>query len=220
MEQKEYIILDFGKVIAGPAMENWFITPNFWNIIDKNKMDLEKFNFAVQRNGYFLDETMYNESDEFMVFSEFYRRILSDLSIPTNDDIIESIADDWTFNDEKFKFYPNIKEELEYLREKYRLLMLTDNWPSVLRILHNTDIRKYFERVYISSMYSCKKSDGIFFDFPIIDYDLYGKQVKFVDDSLLNLDMASKKGLTPILMDRDNEVPKVKYKKIDSLFKI
>lgn len=220
MDKREYLILDFGKVIAGPTMENWFITPNFWNIIDKNKVSLEKFKEAIKHNGYLLDKTMCTEAEEAMIFSNLYTNILKELGIEVDDDIIESLSDDWTFNDNKFTFYPNIKKELELLNQKYRLLLLTDNWPSVLRIMHNNDTYKYFEKIYVSSMYGCKKSEKVFFDYPIMEFNLQGKRTIFVDDDLVNLEMAEQKGLEPVLMDRDNETGKVKYKKINNLYNL
>jgi hypothetical protein len=39
-----YIVLDFGKVIAAPPTGNWDITPKFLELIDVTKVDIEKFN--------------------------------------------------------------------------------------------------------------------------------------------------------------------------------
>lgn len=216
--QKEYLILDFGKVLAGPRMENWFLTPNFFKILGIDKIELEKFKEAVKKYNYYLSLPMRNEADEFICFSGFYNDILTELGYSPTDNIIEEIADDWTYNDDKFKFYPRIKEELSYLSDKYKLLILSDNWPSVLRIMHNNDTYKYFERIYVSSIYECDKTERIFFEYPVSDYKLVGKKTIFVDDDVKNLYTASLLDLTPILMDRDNEKPKVKYKTINSLF--
>src|SRR5574344_155350 len=131
---------------------------------------------------------MKNEADEYMYFFDFYYDMLTELGFEITDAMIEELADDWTFNDEKFKFYPKIKEELSYLNEKYKLLVLSDNWPSVLRIMHNNDTYKYFDRIYVSSIYECIKSEKIFFEYPIKDYNLEGKKTIFVDDDVRNLD--------------------------------
>ena len=39
---KKYIILDFGKVLAYPTTGNWDITPKFLELIDINKIDMNK----------------------------------------------------------------------------------------------------------------------------------------------------------------------------------
>lgn len=216
--EKDYLILDFGKVLAGPRMENWFITPNFFKIVGRDKIELEKFTVALKKYNHYIGMPMKNEADEYMYFFDFYYDMLTELGFEITDAMIEELADDWTFNDDKFKFYPKIKEELSYLNEKYKLLVLSDNWPSVLRIMHNNDTYKYFDRIYVSSIYECIKSEKIFFEYPIKDYNLEGKKTIFVDDDVRNLDVALEMNLTPILMDRDNENPKVKYKTINSLF--
>lgn len=217
---KDYLILDFGKVLAGPTTGDWFITPNFFNIVNHDKVKLEKFKNAIKKYGYYLDMPMKNEAEEFVCFSGFYRHVLEDIEYPVTDDIVEEIADDWTFNDNKYKFYPNVISELEYLSERHKLLVLSDNWPSVLRIMHNNDTYKYFERIYVSSIYGCLKNQGTFFDYPIQDYALENKKAIFVDDDLKNLDVSFEKGLTPIMMDRANNIVKTKYKKINSLYEL
>lgn len=35
----KYIILDFGKVLAGPTTGDWFITPKFEKVIDMSLID-------------------------------------------------------------------------------------------------------------------------------------------------------------------------------------
>ena len=40
--KKKYLILDFGKVLAGPTTGHWFITPKFLELVDMNYVnDLE-----------------------------------------------------------------------------------------------------------------------------------------------------------------------------------
>ena len=39
----KYIILDFGNVVVAPTIGNWDITPKFIELIDINKMDIDKF---------------------------------------------------------------------------------------------------------------------------------------------------------------------------------
>ena len=48
----KYIILDFGKVIAGPTTGHWDITPKFLELIDINKINIEKFNLLNRDFGY------------------------------------------------------------------------------------------------------------------------------------------------------------------------
>ena len=39
----KYIVLDFGKVVAAPTTGSWDITPKFLELIDINKINIDKF---------------------------------------------------------------------------------------------------------------------------------------------------------------------------------
>ncbi|HPF83537.1 MAG TPA: hypothetical protein PLV83_05190 [Bacilli bacterium] len=216
MNKKEIMLLDFGNVLATHRMESWFITPNFWNIIDKDQIDLEKFYQAMKKYNYYLSLRMTNEQEEFKCFSKFYASVFEEINYYITLRQLVAITSDWTFNDDKFLFYDNIKKELQHLCERYRLILLSDNWPSAERIMKNYDIYNKFIKIYISSVYGCEKRDGKFFDFPINEYDLKGNI--FVDDNINNLEIAREKGLEPVLMDRTERNKDAKVKRITSLF--
>ena len=38
----KYIILDFGKVLAGPTTGEWFITPKFIELVDMSLIDNQR----------------------------------------------------------------------------------------------------------------------------------------------------------------------------------
>ena len=46
------IIFDIGGVLANPKSGHWFITPNFYNIIDINLIDEEKLNNSLKKHLY------------------------------------------------------------------------------------------------------------------------------------------------------------------------
>ena len=45
IKQQKYIILDFGLVLGKPKTGEWFITPNFFEILRTEKIDLKKLKF-------------------------------------------------------------------------------------------------------------------------------------------------------------------------------
>ena len=58
-----------------------------------------------------------------------------------------------------------------------------------------------------SSVYDCKKKDGIFFDYPINDYDIKEDEAIFIDDNEQLLDIAQSKGLgTRLMVRNDNTI--------------
>ena len=211
----KYIILDFGKVIAGPTTGYWDITPKFLELIDINKIDIDKFFEIRKKYGDILSEKVVNLEEEFDMFFRFYKSILDELNI--SEDISKEIAYDRTYNTDKYSLYDNIYNELDSLKEKYKLLLLTDNWPCVIDYLNKYNLEDYFDKIYISSFYGVEKKDKLFFNYPIKDYNIKNGEALFIDDNELNLDIALEKGLDVILMDRDNTINDSKYRIINDL---
>ena len=92
------------------------------------------------------------------MFLSFYKSMLSDFNI--SEKVIKEIAYNRTYALEKYTLYPNIKNELERLKEKYQLILLTDNWPCVINYLKKYDLFDFFEKIYVSSFYGVEKKDG------------------------------------------------------------
>ena len=155
--------------------------------------------------------------EEYDMFVRFYDNILNEINYPNYHEISEKIAYNRTYEFDKYKLCENVKEELESLRKKYILILLTDNWPCVYDYLKKYDLDKYFEKIYVSSIYGVEKKDGVFFDYPIKDFNIRPGDALFIDDTETNLDVAKDKGLDVLLMDRENKVNNSKYQIIHDL---
>ena len=213
----KYIILDFGNVIVTPTSGDWFITPKFLELVNINKISNDKLQEAKNKYNYLLGEKLLTLEEEFAMFKKYYTGILSYLKYPNYKKIGEQIAKDRTYNNEKYTLCENIHEELKKLSNKYKLLMLSDNWPCVIPYLKDNNLYNYFDKLYISSVYGVEKKDKVFFDYPIKDYDIKKGEALFIDDVESNLDIASSKGLDVLLMDRYKTNTKSKYKIITNL---
>ena len=214
----KYLILDFGKVIAGPTTGDWFMTPKFLELIDVNKLNIYKFNRAKKKHEYLLSSKLLTQEEEYEMFINFYDGILRDSYPDYNMNLAKKIAYDFTYKFSKYTLYEDIYKELDILKEKYILIMLTDNWPCVDPYLKHYKLDKYFDKIYISSIYGCQKDQGTFFDYPIKDYNIKKGEALFIDDSKKNLDEASLRDLDVLLMDRKKEIKTSKYKVINNLF--
>ena len=214
----KYIILDFGKVIALPTTGNWDITPKFLELIDINKIDYNTFLEARKKYSDILSEKVTTLEEEYDMFLRFYDGILSEINYPNHKKKKKKIAYNRTYEFDKYTLCKNIKEELEVLSKKYILLLLTDNWPCVLDYLKQYDLDKYFDKIYVSSMYGVEKKDEVFFDYPIKDYNIKEGEALFIDDTEINLEIAKEKGLDVLLMDREHTVVDSKYQIIHDLY--
>ena len=211
----KYVILDFGKVIAKSSSGDWDITPKFLELIDIDKINKEKWKELRAKYGSILSEKVTNLTEENNMFLRFYGSVLSEFDI--SDKVIKEISYNRTYDLEKHTLYPNIKNELEQLNAKYKLILLTDNWPSVINFLKTYNLFGFFEKTYISSFYGVEKKDGELFDFPIKDFNIKPGEALFIDDTELNLDIGKEKGLDVMLMDREKKVKISKYKIINEL---
>ena len=101
---------------------------------------------------------------------------------------------------------------------KYIIILLSDNWPCVYAILKKWGIDRFFTKIYISSEYPALKKDGLLFDYAINEFKIKKDEAIFIDDNPELLEIADKKKLIPVLMDR-NKLHKdySTYKKINNL---
>ena len=216
----KYIILDFGNVLVTPATGDWHITPRFKELIDTDKMDKEAYEKAYKKHCYLLGTQLFTLEEEYDMLFKFYDNILKDMKYSNHAELAKDIAKDRTYKHDKYAICENIIEELTYLKSKYKLLLLTDNWPCVIPYLKDYNLYDFFDKVYVSSIYGTEKKEGTFFDYPIKDYDIKPGEALFIDDSEINLDVAKEKGLDVLLMDRYKSNIKSKYKIINDLMNL
>ena len=211
----KYSALDFGKVVAAPTTWSWDITPKFLELIDINKINIDIFKELRKQYGSILSEMVTTLDEEYNMFIRFYEPILKEFGYSR--DIAEKIAYDRTYNFDKYTLYENIHNELKKLKEKYKLILLTDNWPCVIDYLKEYNLYDFFDNIYISSMYGVEKKDKILFDYPINELNLKQGEALFIDDNESNLDIAKEKNFDVMLMDRENKINDSKYKIINNL---
>lgn len=214
----KYLILDFGNVIAYPETGKWDITKKFTELIDMNLFDYDKFKEVRKKYQNILSEKITELEEEYNMFLRFYDSILSEMNISNYDKkISEEIAYDRTYNNNKYILFDNVINELKELKNKYKLILLTDNWPCTFPYLNTHKIYDYFDKVYVSSFYGVEKKDGKFFEYPIKDFNIKNGEALFIDDKEDNLDIAKSYGMDVMLMDRNGKVSESKYKIINNL---
>ena len=216
----KYLILDMGKVLVGPTTGNWLITPAFLENVDMNKIDKLKLKEAMEEFNYILGKKMLTLDEEFFYMMEYYKSVLDRVNYSITDEKLKNIVNDFVYfngSDSKYYLYNDVKSELKRLSEKYTLLMLSDNWPCGEEYLKKHGLYEYFDRIYISSTYGYLKSDKVFFDYLINDYNIKKGEAIYVDDREELLDIGVQKGLDVRLMDRERQISGSKYLVINGL---
>ncbi len=206
------IIFDIGGVLADPKSGNWFITNNFFNIVDEKIIDKDKLNSALKKFLFLQTQEPKTEKEEHQMFSKYYYEVLKFLNYPKiTKELVDKIADDCVYNDEKFIFYEDVAPVLEKLSKSYNLYIISNGWPSSNRVLKNKGIYKYFKQVYISSMYTTSKEDNLFDIFLNKQVEVSPKESLYIDDRRHILDKANNYNFNLLLMDRNNKYTEYKF---------
>ncbi len=206
------IIFDIGGVLADPKSGNWFITNNFFNIVDEKIIDKDKLNSALKKFLFLQTQEPKTEKEEHQMFSKYYYEVLKFLNYPKiTKELVDKIADDCVYNDEKFIFYEDVVPVLEKLSKSYNLYIISNGWPSSNRVLKNKGIYKYFKQVYISSMYTTSKEDNLFDIFLNKQVEVSPKESLYIDDRRHILDKANNYNFNLLLMDRNNKYTEYKF---------
>ena len=218
---KKNLFFDVGRTLIKPKSGNWFITPNFYNIV--GDMDKELLEKAIKRNLHLLDERdILTEDEEYDMFCKFYLNVLENVRYrEISEKVVNALAYDCVYNDDKFIFYPDVKKELTKLSKEYDLYIISNAWPSTHRILKNYGIYDLFKKIYISSEQGYKKEDKTLFEIALQGININDENF-FIDDRIDLLDISTQFGFIPIIIDRDKdkETNYIEIEKLKDLYNI
>ena len=215
----KYIIFDFGKVLGYPKSGKWFLTPKFMTILNDSKIDIDKAKEVISKNKYLVKDDLPIKTleEEYNMFINFYSNILNELML--DESLAKEIAYDKVYNNSEYSLYDDVKNVLNKLSKNYKMIMLTNNFPSIIDYLKNEDIYDLFDKVYVSSICETSKNEEKFFDMVINDYNIKESEALFIDDFEDNLDIGIRKKLNVVMLDRENKKDS-KYKKISNLVEL
>jgi putative hydrolase of the HAD superfamily len=221
------IILDYGGVLAYPISGNWFIPYNLFGITGKlNALKLffkrNKLNKAFLKGNEHLksNHKLFTEEEEHRQFIQFYKIVFAEMKINLDDNKLGKIAREIVYDDYKVKFYDDSTDGIKELKTKYKVMILSDTWPSTKRVLQNQGIFPLLDGLIMSCNYNETKETTKLFEIAIQEYGLIPGECVFIDDSPANLKNSEKAGFIPVLMDRDGTVEKSEYPVIRQLNEI
>lgn len=221
MDNIKAILFDSGRTLNIPKTGDWFITPNFMKIIDLTKVTCSKEDVmrAIEIARQAEESLVRTEEEEYLMFKNFYKILLEEVKYPDiKDEIIDLLAKDNVYNDEKFVFLEEVEDSLKKLKEEYLLGVVSDTWPSLERVFINKGLRKYFSTFIMSSVYGTTKSEETLFKIALDELGVNPKETIFIDDNEENLEVAERIGIQPILIDiYGSKKLNSKYKVINSI---
>lgn len=203
------ILFDSGMVLNHPATGHWFIPPNFWEYVNKEKYQ----NISSQRirnafseaNKYIgAQNTITTKEEEYKHFVEFYTIFSENLPELEIDSVkIELLAKDLVYNPKKYVFYDDALQIIPCLKEKYRLGIISDAWPSLIDVYIDKKIEEHFDCFAISSLIGVTKPHEKMYITALNELGINAEQAVFVDDNLKNCYGAMKLGIKSILLCRN-----------------
>ncbi|MCI8568194.1 MAG: HAD family hydrolase [Bacilli bacterium] len=212
------IIFDIGGVLADSKNGHWFITPNFFNIVDESLINQEQLNIALKNNLSFQTQNPKTEKEEHEMFANYYYHVLKEINYPDDiSKISKKIADDCCYNDEKFIFYDDVHDFLKEMSVTYNLYIISNGWPSSFRILKNMQLDKYFKDIFISSMYTTTKEESLFDIFLEKHRNIVPNESLYIDDRRHILDKASTYDFNLLLMDRKKKYSNERFQVINNM---
>lgn len=209
LENIKAILFDSGRVLNGPVTGHWFVTPNFWDYVNKDvfdNIDKSKVSEAFRKADEYivsqkLIKTKEEEYNHFIKFYQIFSEQLPELEL--TDDMILRISNDLVFNPCKYAFYDDAISVIPILKEKYRLAIVSDAWPSLLDVYRENDLLSYFDSIVISSILGTSKPDCKMYQTALDELKIKPEEAIFIDDSYKNCCGAMSLGIKTILLCRD-----------------
>lgn len=208
-EKIKAILFDSGRVLNGPTTGHWFITPNFFNYVDKQDfMNIPKVRreTAFNKAGDYIraQREILTEEEEYTHFLEYYRIFFRELpELNLQEDRVKLVAKDLVFNYNKYRFYKDVAKVIPELSLIYKLAVVSDAWPSLEKVFINAGYRAYFSSFVISSKIASSKPEPKMFETALNELKVQPENALFIDDSVFNCDGAKSLGLKTLVLSRD-----------------
>lgn len=203
------ILIDSGRVLNGPVTGSWFITPNFFNYVDRKKFNSVSFlkrKEALSKAGEYISKQnlIVSEEEEYTHFFQYYNIFSKCLpQLDLREDNVKSIARDLVYNYDKYAFFKDAEELIPKLSKKYKLAVVSDAWPSLENVFINANLRDYFSSFVISSIKGVTKPNELMYKTALEELEVSPEEAIFIDDSIKNCDGAINLGIESFVLCRD-----------------
>ena len=200
------VFLDLGWTLFRPVNREWFLGEWFFDIVGKEVLEQvppEKRNEVFGQALAYLDShhLLFTEEEEICQFQEFYKVIARGLpQLGISLEQAEEMGRRKVLDTGNYVFFHGIKDILQSLRQRYRLGIISDTWPSVERILKSGGIDGLFDCKTYSCHLGVWKPHRRMYQDALEKMGFAPEQTVFVDDDEDNLAGAAQWGIRPVLI--------------------
>ena len=201
------LIFDCGGVIVYPRMGEWSLPLGAAKILEERARDLHtsKYLLAHRACASWLDEAQLvpTVEDERRLRREYFRAMGLRLDWHLNVRELDALADDFTDNIDRYGFFDDNRPFLSrWKKQGFRLGMLSDAMPSILKFMEQKDLLELFDAAVISTQVGAIKPDPRMYAAILRAMDAEPGECLFVDDRLSNLEGAEAAGMRAVQMSR------------------
>lgn len=198
------IFFDLGWTLMRPSSGDWIITDKVREFIDPqifNSIPPKKLQAAsAKASAYLRDEIILTEEEELDRFTHFYTTAAENLpELKLTREQVEIIAYDKVFNDSNYLLFDDVKGALAQLKQRYKLGVISDTWPSIKRVLTNMGIYDCFDNLTMSYELGVTKPHPKMYKHALKAMGLPAHETIFIDDIETNLDGAYAFGIQPVM---------------------
>lgn len=201
------LILDAGGVLVHPIHGNWNIPVKYRELLGDYAADIpgERWLQACRDHAQIIREDVFvSDMDaEFLLRKEFFIRIAADLGWQLDENTIEALCRDFTYNISRYAWYDDAADFLPRFHAKYRMGMLSDAMPSFRHVMDNHPARAHFDALVISTEIGAAKPDARMYNEICARLGVSPEECLFVDDRECNLTGAMNCGIHAVQMCRD-----------------
>lgn len=203
------ILFDSGRVLNESSTGHWFISPNFFEYIDKKiyyAIDKEKINTAFNNASKQISckSLIKSKEEEYIHFYKYYEifsEYLPELKLKEKE--IKGLATDLVYNMDKYIFFEDALKIIPELKLEYKLAVVSDAWPSLKDVYVKKGLYNYFDSFVISSILGVSKPDEKIYLTALEELKLLPQETVFIDDNLVNCKGAMKLGINGIFLCRN-----------------
>ena len=199
------IFFDIGWTLSYPLSKDWFICNKMIECIDMDTfaaIPKNKKAAAFERALNYFDENhlLVSEDEELEQFKTFYSMLANDLpELAISSEQINVIACS-KVSESIGVLFDDTLSTLDALKGRYKLGVISDTFPSVVRGLKSYGIYDYFDAKTFSCFLGTWKPDERMYLHALEQLSLPPEQTVFIDDGVKNLDGAAKCGIQPVLI--------------------
>lgn len=201
------LILDAGGVLVYPLHGEWNIPVKYRELLGADAASIpgDAWRAALKKHLPILreDVPVSGMDEECTLRRKFLQEVARELKWSADDEAICALAQDFTWNVNRYVWYEDVLPRLEELHSRYRLGILSDSMPSFRHVVQSHPCHALLDALVISTEIGVGKPDPRMYQAALCSLNAAPEECIFVDDREGNLRGAMALGIRGVMMCRD-----------------